>query len=428
MSYFDQSNTVDNQSKEKKNKNIIIKALIGLLLFLFLISALLLVIRLGDFLPNNVDIYFIEPKNPEFVMGDDEIVWEEDTQLNIFEISSSNNEGKVTVMSGTGDKIIAPGMEGRYEFRFQNTGNIAIDYNCTVKVLFTCSNDSVDTSVLPIEVRMKDFNGEYLIGSEDEWAKPNEINKYEDAYTIGKNSYVYYVFEWRWLFEGGNDELDTFLGNLSDGTTTSLCVDFFAYARQNVDYNAKGGIPANDNKVLTGGDIVPLPYILLNVLILIVVVILIVLELLQNKKKEKEVQEIIGNIDIPTIPDTNETEPVIIPDIKIMDKVTVSEVNTLISDNLAYMAIQTNTNEVDKSKKAIVNIDTIATYFNANETVTLQSMKERIPGFDKNVTYVKVLARGTLDKPLTIEANDFSIEAVKMIILTGGKVICSKNK
>ena len=41
----------------------------------------------------------------------------------------------------------------------------------------------------------------------------------------------------------------------------------------------------------------------------------------------------------------------------------------------------------------------------------------------KNVGSLKILARGVLDKPLNVEAQDFSLDAVKMIVLTGGKAI-----
>ena len=36
---------------------------------------------------------------------------------------------------------------------------------------------------------------------------------------------------------------------------------------------------------------------------------------------------------------------------------------------------------------------------------------------------MKILGRGSLDKALIVEAADFSLSAVKMIVLTGGKVI-----
>ena len=38
------------------------------------------------------------------------------------------------------------------------------------------------------------------------------------------------------------------------------------------------------------------------------------------------------------------------------------------------------------------------------------------------VGYVKLLARGSLDKKLHVELQDYSIEAVKMVIATGGTV------
>ena len=31
--------------------------------------------------------------------------------------------------------------------KFQNKGNIAIDYNCTVNVMFTCTNGNIDSSI-----------------------------------------------------------------------------------------------------------------------------------------------------------------------------------------------------------------------------------------------------------------------------------------
>ena len=90
--------------------------------------------------------------------------------------------------------------------------------------------------------------------------------------------------------------------------------------------------------------------------------------------------------------------------------------------------IEQSTRVADRTKKTIINIDTISQYFNENETVTLEEIKKRVPNVDKKATFLKVLARGTLDKALTVDADDFSIEAEKMIIVTGGKVLVSKSK
>ena len=74
-------------------------------------------------------------------------------------------------------------------------------------------------------------------------------------------------------------------------------------------------------------------------------------------------------------------------------------------------------------KSAIVNIDTLSQCFAAGETVTLSEIKQRVKGFDKRAASIKVLARGTLDKPLAVEADRFSLKAVKLIGLAGGTAI-----
>ena len=70
-------------------------------------------------------------------------------------------------------------------------------------------------------------------------------------------------------------------------------------------------------------------------------------------------------------------------------------------------------------KKGIINIDTLSANFAAGDLVTLDKLKEKGLA-PRNIGQLKVLARGVLDKPLTVEAQDFSLDAVKMIVLTGG--------
>lgn len=75
-----------------------------------------------------------------------------------------------------------------------------------------------------------------------------------------------------------------------------------------------------------------------------------------------------------------------------------------------------------KNNKAIVNVDQINQIFDYNEYVTIEKLKEK--GLvNKKTNYVKVLSRGVINKPMTIEANEFSLKAVKMIVLTGGSVV-----
>lgn len=112
--------------------------------------------------------------------------------------------------------------------------------------------------------------------------------------------------------------------------------------------------------------------------------------------------------------------------VEIVEEIGVHEAQTRMKDAEAELHITEGTHFADRTKSAIVNIDTLSRAFESGETADLAEMKKRIPTIGKNTTFVKVLARGKLDKALTVEADDFSLDAVKMIILTGGKVIRSR--
>ena len=118
---------------------------------------------------------------------------------------------------------------------------------------------------------------------------------------------------------------------------------------------------------------------------------------------------------------------------KTRKSVTVAEADTLIEDEIAVQLVQkaapvaqksgAAVKPSDRTKVDIVNIDTLSQYFNDGEEVTLEEIKKRVPEVSKRTTYIKVLARGTLDKSLTVYADSFSLQAVKMIVLTGGKAV-----
>jgi large subunit ribosomal protein L15 len=74
------------------------------------------------------------------------------------------------------------------------------------------------------------------------------------------------------------------------------------------------------------------------------------------------------------------------------------------------------------TKKAIVNIDVLAKEFNDGDVVDLTSLKAK-KLIDKKSKTVKILARGAIDKKLTVRAGEFSNTALKMIILTGGTAV-----
>lgn len=108
----------------------------------------------------------------------------------------------------------------------------------------------------------------------------------------------------------------------------------------------------------------------------------------------------------------------------VTDKVSVNEADVLISDATAkqLVALAEEGGRAAAGKRSYINLDTISANFCEGEKVDLVSLKEKGLLAAKTAAF-KVLARGSLDKSLVIEANDFSLPAVKMIALTGGKVI-----
>lgn len=111
----------------------------------------------------------------------------------------------------------------------------------------------------------------------------------------------------------------------------------------------------------------------------------------------------------------------------VTDRVSVNEAEILISDATAkqLVALAEEAEEqprAARAKRSYVNLDTVSANFREGEKVDLAALQAK--GLvDKKATAYKVLARGSLDKSLTIEANDFSLPAVKMIALTGGRVV-----
>lgn len=118
-------------------------------------------------------------------------------------------------------------------------------------------------------------------------------------------------------------------------------------------------------------------------------------------------------------------EPEPLPDPAVEHRVSVAVAEQLMTDEEALvLAAEAGS---DRQRQTIVNIDTLGEYFADGERVTIDEMRERIPFFDQKATSVKVLARGVLNKTLEVEADDFSLAAVKMILLLGGKAYVRKS-
>lgn len=139
-------------------------------------------------------------------------------------------------------------------------------------------------------------------------------------------------------------------------------------------------------------------------------------------------QEPVSEIEPETEPEpeaVEEPEPEPLPDPAVEHRVSVAVAEQLMTDEEALvLAAEAGS---DRQRQTIVNIDTLGEYFADGERVTIDEMRERIPFFDQKATSVKVLARGVLNKTLEVEADDFSLAAVKMILLLGGKAYVRKS-
>lgn len=284
-------NNVKDAFRRSDKSIVIVKSLVVTLLLLVIFSASILVIRIGKVLPNNVDIFFIEPKIGNVEFSDDEQIWGMDTQISIFETSYSDENGNVVVKSNGGNNVIAPGLEGSYEFQIKNLGNIAVDAETEVNI--GVEIHSLDYTNLPIEFRFIDYQGNNLLG--DGWVSADKIGDCVSNFTVGNNSYIYYILDWRWAFESGKDEFDTLLGNFTIDSMIKLTVNIAAKAIQSENIDAKGGLPLSDDDPRNGGDIVPMPYIMLNLLILIINIVLIKRYIEKRKKKSEEISKYLHN-------------------------------------------------------------------------------------------------------------------------------------
>lgn len=147
----------------------------------------------------------------------------------------------------------------------------------------------------------------------------------------------------------------------------------------------------------------------------------------EDLMEEPEEEPVPEEQPAPAPEEAPEPAPAPLPDPAAEHRVSVTVAEQLMADEEAEALELEAETRSDKGRQTIVNIDTLGEYFADGERVTIEEMRERIPFFDGRATAVKVLARGVLNKQLEVEADDFSLAAVKMIALLGGKAYIRKD-
>ena len=141
----------------------------------------------------------------------------------------------------------------------------------------------------------------------------------------------------------------------------------------------------------------------------------IVLEIRNKDKHEEEKKEEPVVVAAPIV----DAAPEVMPEI--VEHIDAEEADAMISDSLA-MKTANYESGAGHGQQGIINIGVLDDNFNAHDVITLAVLKEK-GLISSKVGRMKVLADGMLNKPLTIKSESYSIQAIKMIELTGGTVI-----
>ena len=187
---------VQTETKQKKRRGTWLLILLLIILILFLLSTIVLGSRLYDMATR--DQYTVD-----LGMGEPEGV------IELFRIEYSNAQGEITVQGANADNVVAPGTTVSYDIRLRNNDEVVIDFLMTPTVDFLTGDE------VPVEFKIIDDYGNYILGSETEWVRSDDMNALAHKGQIHPGEVFTYHVSWRWIFEVSDeqDAYDTYLGN-----------------------------------------------------------------------------------------------------------------------------------------------------------------------------------------------------------------------
>ena len=184
------------EKKEKKRRGTGLLILLIMFLIFFLLTTALLGSRLYDLATR--DKYTVD-------LGMGEPVGE----IELFRIEYENGLGEITVRGLNADNVVAPGTSVSYDLRLRNNDDMVIDF------LMTPTVDFLTGDAVPVEFRIMDDYGNYVLGDETHWAGAEAMNELAHKGSIHPGEVFTYHVSWRWIFEVSDeqDAYDTYLGN-----------------------------------------------------------------------------------------------------------------------------------------------------------------------------------------------------------------------
>ena len=233
------------ESKQSTRKQwVYIMLMVNIVFILLLMTLGIIALRVGNTLPEGVDVLFIVGKNPSVDFEDGNEgggKWKSGKNVDMFKAQYENGEGTPTVVSQDGTKLIAPGTKTTYRFTMNNDGNMAVDYFTDLDFVLKIGNETVTDYQFPLQVRLLTDRGEYLIGNENTYEQVAKASLDQYRSILGAKSFETFELQLIWLFEGGNDELDTLYGDSSAEKGVTLTLTINTIAEESLDPTAQGG-------------------------------------------------------------------------------------------------------------------------------------------------------------------------------------------
>ena len=214
--------TTQTETKPKKRRGTWLLILLLIILILFLLSTIILGARLYDLATRDkytVDLGLGEPEGT----------------IELFRIEYSNEKGEVTVQGLNADNVVAPGTSVGYDIRLRNNDDVIIDFLMTPTVEFLTGDE------VPVEFKIMDDYGNYILGSDTEWADSDGMNQLAHKGSIHPGEVFTYHVRWQWLFEVSDeqDDYDTYLGNQDGELVPGVVVGLETQASANPNLTPK---------------------------------------------------------------------------------------------------------------------------------------------------------------------------------------------
>ena len=212
---LEEKEAVQTEKKTKKHGGLLLLLLI-VFVILFLLTSVVLGSRLYDMATR--DQYTVD-------LGLGEL----DGSIELFRIEYENESGEITVQGVNADNVVAPGTTVGYDVRLRNNDDVIIDFLMCPTVDFL-SGDEV-----PVEFRVVDDYGNYIVGDENTWETADAMNALAHKGSIHPGEVFTYHVVWQWVFEvdDARDAYDTFLGNENGEVLPGVAVGIETQASAN---------------------------------------------------------------------------------------------------------------------------------------------------------------------------------------------------